>query len=78
MMNKKIVLLIILCLFFMFGCIDTERSGNTSVQKRYDEQTDVICYLFCYKVGYAGAGGLSCLPRNQTSLTKQEALKLNN
>lgn len=79
-MSKKSILLIMFFIFsFGFTTLSVYSSeGYKPYTKVYDEQTDVICYYFNHYGYLSQSGGISCIPRNQTPLSKQEALKLNN
>jgi len=72
----KIILLIplLFTLLFLSSC---DKYSPNDIHVSYNKKTDVICFGFNVKQGFAGMGGLSCVPREQTSLGKEEANQLN-
>lgn len=41
---------------------------SNEVTRFVDREAGVVCYYFAYPDGYAGQGGLSCVPLNETEL----------
>ncbi|AGM11553.1 hypothetical protein M199_gp113 [Halogranum tailed virus 1] len=41
---------------------------SNDVVRFVDHEAGVVCYYFAHPDGYAGQGGISCVPLNQTNL----------
>ena len=42
--------------------------GSVNVVRFVDEEAGVVCWMFSCHIGYAGSGGITCLPVDETTL----------
>ena len=73
-MNYKHIILLtaVLSLALLGGCtageaeVEPEDTGAPNVDKAVFEDDGVVCYIYKDSSGYAGQGGISCLPLGET------------